>query len=367
MTRTSTFLRHVVSTLLVAASCTASAQTTVLVPSKQWNPSSVPKSPGAVSDAFSGTIDGIAWWANLYADKTVQADVRKMLQASATQLAKSIEWTGEGALLTVTMIGSQHPDSPFKAVGVLGDGVMYAGAGSSAEEALYQYWRTPPLRPAIPDGWTVHPLGETYLWVTLDGAGKPIVRAVPRGLAQDLDSRLRDNYGGVALAYARKSWSARDRWESIARKTKKQLASNEARKQVDTAMASILTSQKRVEDANVELKAAIERERRAASAMQTVKLLQGVLTVAQLIQEVRTTFNEPLPELSDASTAAAVINTVTGYQDGATKQTTSMQALFSGSLEDLQKFLNILGAKAKEAGAPPSVEPSLKIDLPPKA
>ena len=134
--------------------------------------------------------------------------------------------------------------------------------------------------------------------------------------------------------------------------TKKRLADTAARKAVDSAMLEIRASQERVAKADAELQRALQRERRAASALQTVRLLQGVLTVVQLAQEVRTIIDEPLPQLSNASTAAAVINvTETVYKDS-TVQKATMMATFSGSLADLQKYLNLLGAQAARLAHP---------------
>ena len=103
---------------------------------------------------------------------------------------KLIEWTGDGALVEVRLIERSHPDSPFKAVGILGDRLWLAGTGTRPEDALYDYWSRLSLRPGVPDSWSVHPLGETYFWIKLEG-DKPVIAVVERGLARDLDARLR--------------------------------------------------------------------------------------------------------------------------------------------------------------------------------
>ena len=77
----------------------------------------------------------------------------------------SSEWTGDGALVEVRLIERSHPDSPFKAVGILGDRLWLAGTGTRPEDALYDYWSRLSLRPGVPDSWSVHPLGETYFWI----------------------------------------------------------------------------------------------------------------------------------------------------------------------------------------------------------
>jgi hypothetical protein len=336
---------------------------TVLIPSKTWSAAAVPRSPSEVADAWSGAIDGIAWWVNLYGEQAVRKQIDVLLRESVADARKLIEWTGDGALVEVRLIERSHPDSPFKAVGILGDRLWLAGTGARPEDALYDYWSRPSLRPGVPDSWSVHPLGETYFWIKLEG-DKPVIAAVERGLARDLDARLRDDFGRYAADHARRSWNARTRWENVAVATKKRLADTAARKAVDSAMLEIRASQERVAKADAELQRALQRERRAASALQTVRLLQGVLTVVQLAQEVRTIIDEPLPQLSNASTAAAVINvTETVYKDS-TVQKATMMATFSGSLADLQKYLNLLGAQAAKAGAPASVNQSLQIPKP---
>ena len=107
------------------------------------------------------------------------------------------------------------PRQPFKAVGILGDRLWLAGTGARPEDALYDYWSRPSLRPGVPDSWSVHPLGETYFWIKLEG-DKPVIAAVERGLARDLDARLRDDFGRYAADHARRSWNARTRWENVA-------------------------------------------------------------------------------------------------------------------------------------------------------
>ena len=37
---------------------------------------------------------------------------------------------------------------------------------------------------------------------------KPVIAAVERGLARDLDARLRDDFGRYAADHARRSWNA---------------------------------------------------------------------------------------------------------------------------------------------------------------
>ena len=264
---------------------------TVLIPSKTWSAAAVPRSPSEVADAWSGAIDGIAWWVNLYGEQAVRKQIDVLLRESVADARKLIEWTGDGALVEVRLIERSHPDSPFKAVGILGDRLWLAGTGTRPEDALYDYWSRPSLRPGVPDSWSVHPLGETYFWIKLEG-DKPVIAAVERGLARDLDARLRDDFGRYAADHARRSWNAHALGER-GRSHKKRLADTAARKAVDSAMLEIRASQERVAKADAELQRALQRERRAASALQTVRLLQGVLTVVQLAQEVRTIIDEP--------------------------------------------------------------------------
>ena len=126
-------------------------------------------------------------------------------------------------------------------MGILGDRLWLAGTGTRPEDALYDYWSRPSLRPGVPDSWSVHLLGETYFWIKLEG-DKPVIAAVERGLARDLDARLRDDFGRYAADHARRSWNARTRWENVAVATKKRLADTAARKAVDSAMLEIRAS-----------------------------------------------------------------------------------------------------------------------------
>lgn len=343
----------------------AQAQDTVLVPSKTWSPDSVPKSPSEVVSSWSGGMNAVAWWVNLYADSHVKGQVKKVLDDSIAKLTKDLEWTGEGALLQVRLIRTSNPNSPLKAVGILGDQAWYAGTGRTAEDALFAYWKSPQLRPGIPDGWAEDPLGSNYFWVTLED-GKPHATVVPRGLAADLDSKLTANFSQYALDYYKRAWQATDTWLTIAQTAKSRLASQAAKKAIDTAWADVKASQARVSEANGRLERAIEAERKAADAMRLVQTLQGILTVAQLVQEVRTTMNESVPELSSASTAAAVVDTTTKVHQGKSEERVRLGAAFDGTRTDLQKFLGILGRMAKDAGAPPIVDEKTTIDLRPR-
>ena len=129
-------------------------------------------------------------------------------------------------------------------------------------------------------------------------------------------------------------------------------------------MLEIRAFQERVAKADAELQRLAARTTRRLGAADR-PLLQGVLTVVQLAQEVRTIIDEPLPQLSNASTAAAVINvTETVYKDS-TVQKATMMATFSGSLADLQKYLNPWRAGGQGWRAPASsVNQSLQIPKP---
>ncbi|MYN16057.1 hypothetical protein GTP81_04770 [Rugamonas sp. FT107W] len=337
------------------------AQTTVLVPSTRWNPASVPKSPSEVHDAWQGGVDAVAWWVNIFAEKAVQKNVSKLINESMVTVAKDLAWTGGGALVNVRLIRMQAPDTPLQAVGILGDSAWFAGIGRTPEEALFEYWKTPQLRPEVPKGWTEDPLGSNYFWVQIDASGKPRATVVPRGLAVDLDQRLRENFGQYALEYYRKSWAATDTWSNIAREARSRMTEQAARKKVDDAWASVKASQARVAEANIKLEEALESERRTSKALQTIKLMQGILTVAQMIQEVRSTLNEPVPELSAASNAAAVINVTENIYKGRKDSRVTMLAAFDGSLADLQGFLNSLRGLAKQAGAPLTVDQKMTV------
>ena len=199
----------------------------------------MPRSPSEVADAWSGAIDGIAWWVNLYGEQAVRKQIDVLLRESVADARKLIEWTGDGALVEVRLIERSHPDSPFKAVGILGDRLCWP---VPAPVPRTRSTTTGRARAAArrADSWSVHPLGETYFWIKLEG-DKPVI-AVERGLARDLDARLRDDFGRYAADHARRSWNARTRGENVAVATKKRLADTAARKAVDSAMLEIRAS-----------------------------------------------------------------------------------------------------------------------------
>jgi hypothetical protein len=347
-----------------ADAITVSPGTTTLVPSVTWSASALPKSPSQVNDQYSNAIDVAAWFAKVFGERKRQADIVDMLQRSVSEVAPVVQWTGQGALLAIRLIEKSHPDTPFIAAGILGDRAYLVGTGENPEEALYVGWRQGMILPGVPPGWDLNPLGDSYFWVTAQD-GKVLARAVPYGLARDLDTRLKDNFGKVALDHSRRSWQSLSRWEAVAVNAKKHLAQNAAKREIDSVMADIRASQARVNAANTELARALERERRAATAAQTIRVLQGLVSVAQLVQEVQTIMNDTVPQLNGATTATAVIEvTDTVYKDS-TAKTASMAALFSGSLDDLQKFLDMLKVSANAAGAPSAVGDSLKITKPP--
>ena len=142
----------------------------------------------------------------------------------------------------------------------------------------------------------------------------------------------------------------RTRWENVAVATKKRLADTAARKAVDSAMLEIRASQERVAKADAELQRAARTTRRlgAADRPAATRRADRRATGAGSPDHHRRT----LPQLSNASTAAAVINvTETVYKDS-TVQKATMMATFSGSLADLQKYLNLLGAQAARLAHP---------------
>ena len=87
---------------------------TVLIPSKTWSAAAVPRSPSEVADAWSGAIDGIAWWVNLYGEQAVRKQIDVLLRESVADARKLIEWTGDGALVEVRLIERSHPTAPSR-------------------------------------------------------------------------------------------------------------------------------------------------------------------------------------------------------------------------------------------------------------
>lgn len=123
---------------------------TVLIPSKTWSAAAVPRSPSEVADAWSGAIDGIAWWVNLYGEQAVRKQIDVLLRESVADARKLIEWTGDGALVEVRLIERSHPDSPFKAVGILGDRLWLAGTGARPRTRSTTTGRARACGPACP-------------------------------------------------------------------------------------------------------------------------------------------------------------------------------------------------------------------------
>lgn len=340
----------------------ALAQDISLIPGKTWAPISPPSSPSEIHERWSNGIDAVAWWIDLFAKRETDKNIKKYLDESISKIVNDLQWTGEGALINVRLIESTSPNSPFKAVGILGDRAWYAGTGRSPEEALFQFWRTPQLRPGVPSGWSEDPLGDNYFWVTIDSYGIVSRTVVPRGLAVDLDQQVKFNFDKLATQAYERSWNNLNVWQNIADAARQRLTDRKAKDAVSTAIAAVKESQARVASANLKLQAALDSERRAGQALAFVHTMQGILTVAQLVQEVRSTMDEPVPELSNASSAEAVINTTKTIADSRVEQRTKMVAVFNGSLDDLQTFLDRLHSLAKEAGAPPIVDEKLTVN-----
>lgn len=353
--------------ILVAACFSASvcAQApSSLVPGRTWSSNTIPKSPAQVNSAWSGVVDGVTWWVNMFAEASVRSDVKPMVDASLTEIARDLAWTGEGGLVHVRLIQRNLPGTDLVSYGILGDRAWLAASARTPEEALFEYSGKPQLAQAPPEGWVEHPFGSSYFWVTLDARGQPHASVVPRGVPGDLQKRLRENFGQVALESYRRSWTAGDRWVAIGRTARLKLSDQAAKRAVDETLASIEASSERVAALDASLRSALIAEQHAAAALNKIRLLQGILTVAQLVQEVRSTMNEAVPELSTATDATSVTQVTESVARAKQSQRASTTLEFNSSLTELQKNLDRLRLQAKEAGAPGIIDQKLQIQVP---
>lgn len=332
-------------------------------PGRTWRHGAAPKSAADVSGAYADAAEAVGWWVNLWGDSTNRTRLREAIRKGIDEAAQSLEWTSDGLLMEIVLLEQGHPESVIKVFGLLGDKVHPIALGSTPEMAYLRYMRGSAFRIGVPDGWSVNPYGTSYVWVTRNAQGRIASRVVPRGVVADLHRRVVDNYGRLAFEYERTSWDGRDRWERVAQATRKRLATEEARRKLDSMMKQIAESHERVRKANADLEKALEREARAMRTQTVLRTLKGVLTVAQLVDTAREYMQEPLSQLTSASSADAVLNVVETTANGARQQRVQMAAAFDGTIEDLRLVLKALDQKAAEVSAPSQVRDSLKLDV----
>jgi hypothetical protein len=362
---------------LVAACCSAHCAwsqqpptllppTTILVPTAPWVPDNGPRTAAEVQSLFQNGVELGTWIAALVSNLKSPSEVNAAIEGSLQDIAKEIAWTGEGALVRVRVIEkdsvSSDPGS-LAMVDILGNRAFLVATGLTPEDALFDAWAgEPQLELAPPTGWHLHPFGTNYSWVTLDASGRPHATVLPRGLATDLDQRLKADFGSIALRHYARQIDATDLWAAVARKAKERLTDFTSKETVDSVAASIKHSHERVTEANAKLVDALDRERRARAAQNTIRLMQGLLTVAQLVQEVRSTTGEAPASLTNASNAAEVQQAAETISTKASEQVKSDLSTFERAVQLLKQDLAGLAELAGRAGASTRVYRKLDVD-----
>jgi hypothetical protein len=240
------------------------------------------RSADNIRDAHADFIEVAAWYANMWGDNALMEKISDAVKKAYTA-NKDMLIDGRGLLLRFRVEKVSHADTPFSAKRLIGDGYIDMGVAITPEHALFAYMTEPQLLQSETAGWEFDELASPYIWVSNDATGSAISSVVPQGVAGDLLDRMQSDYdnlfadsytGLVDMGFASVMQAA-----DAAKEDAKNLAN---RAEIEAISQELLDSHKRVNEINRDLENALREVERAGYALQQLKTLQGIISIAQM-------------------------------------------------------------------------------------
>ena len=242
--------------------------------------------PQEVRARFKGTVDGVAWWLNMWADTKLQPAIKASVEETAKAQVGLMKWTGHGVLLRLEVVRRHDKETPLEAVGILGESAFVIGSGQTPEDAWIEFQsRAGIWRPGVPEGWQLDQVMSTYTWVERDKNGELTYRNVPQGIVTDLESKIIYNWGQYYTSHLNTKRNNRRLWLTVAENAKASINDRVAKDSIDRSFRLVDEFRKRVADIEERLQKALQAEKDGANAARIIRTLKGILTVAELVDK----------------------------------------------------------------------------------
>jgi hypothetical protein len=317
-----------------------------------------------VEDLWSGGVDQVAWWINLWGEESVRSDVRTAINAKIQREGENLRWTGGGVLLRQEVIRQYNDETPLTSVGMLGDGAVVVGYGQTKEDAWIQNRSGGTVEARLPDGWKIDDVMSAYLWVQRSPDGTLTRTGVPKGTLLTFDKQMQDNWGVYYGQYLQRKTQNLQEWKQVAATAQQRLRDQAARDAITKSLNDVQASKQRVADSMAKLQQALDSAQQGAAALSFLRTMQGVVQVAQLGQMASNMLGADPANFSGASSGDAVITTAESIQGDRVTYSMKMEATFDGNFTELQNFLSKLWSQVQPANPPPSASDAFSLTKP---
>jgi hypothetical protein len=316
-----------------------------------------------IEGRWSGSVDFVGWWINMWIDRRLQPQIRGAIQAAISKQEEYLNWTGQGVLLRLEIIRRYDGNTPLTAVGLLSNPAYAIGHGESAGEAWIQNRSTGTISAGVPEGWEIDKVMSGYLWVYRDAHGHLVKKGVPNGTLARLDREMTDSWPLMYSRYLQARANNLELWKRIADKAVQKIKDRAAKAAIETSLRQVDESKRRVTEINKRLEQALESEKRGDQILAFLRVMSTVLTASQLAQQAADQFGDAAA-FRNATTASSVIQTAEQVQTDRVHYAATLRVQFDGSFADLQKFLAQLWHNVQPANPPGEVGSSFDIHKP---
>jgi hypothetical protein len=215
-----------------------------------------------IEGRWSGSVDFVGWWINMWIDRRLQPQIRGAIQAAISKQEEYLNWTGQGVLLRLEIIRRYDGNTPLTAVGLLSNPAYAIGHGESAGEAWIQNRSTGTISAGVPEGWEIDKVMSGYLWVYRDAHGHLVKKGVPNGTLARLDREMTDSWPLMYSRYLQARANNLELWKRIADKAVQKIKDRAAKAAIETSLRQVDESKRRVTEINKRLEQALESEKR---------------------------------------------------------------------------------------------------------
>ena len=243
--------------------------------------------------------------------KSVSSEIIQNLESRKTELADQLRWVGgKNGLLIDIRIGEAKPPgvgSAFVGAAIIGPGTTPAAAYATNRTG---WW----VEASPPSGYQMSGDESFMVWIVPSGprlSGTCIVGPARDQVVKEASVLTFSKESGDKLKAAEQS----ARYADLAQIAENRAASKDVRDRLRFAEEDRLKNTAALSYINQKLKDALDHERAAAAVVQTLGLLQGVLSVASMVSTAQSQLGtEAPPGLPNATNPGDVLKILDVYK-----------------------------------------------------
>lgn len=228
--------------------------------------------------------------ANALANLAVGTEISRALEALAPEMDRRLPWLGDqGILLDVRVArGNTDPSDPVPLRLVT---IVDRGVGSTPRATLTAHLKQATILPQVPTGYRGSPENSYLIWIKADG--KP--ELIPYPLSQTLQQQSFADGANAVLMTSLKQNAEYDRLRALDQSLATAIPNTEGRASAQRLSAGALEARNRLAAINAELQAELERQRRAAAALQWLDTLGKGLSIVTQLAEMKSMLGDDAP------------------------------------------------------------------------